>query len=223
MSVASSSKSISSVTTRQSVEDKSNIHLVGRTSHQITGAKLPSIRQVLQVFFYNLRFVGLDKNESAYLTVDAVLVFWKQARIPTRGRDKCKNEVVNLYEQLRNIGRTPSEKRSTDQKRKVEEFVDKLDDLFDIASAKAMEQMKIEEDKQFLEMQKQKGRPGSMIGVDMTLYGREKRSQIRKEKEIERQKKYEEEMSRKAGNKNWSSVDRACVYGVFISILCSQY
>lgn len=205
MSAASTSKTpaktVSSVTTRQAVEDKSNIHLVGRTTHQITGAKLPSNRQVLQVFFHNLRFVKLDKYKSADLTIDSVLIFWKQAHIPTRGHNKCAEKLVALYQKLRNFGRTKPSRRSDGKVDEVQEFVDKLDDLFDIASANALEQMKIEEDKQFLEMQRLKGRPKSMIGVDMALYEREKRSQIRKEKQFERQKKHEEEMTRKAGNK----------------------
>lgn len=49
-------------------------------------------------------------------------------------------------------------------------------------------------------LQRQKGRPGSMIGVDMNLYGREKRAQSRREKEKARTRKYEEESARHAGN-----------------------
>lgn len=79
-------------------------------------------------------------------------------------------------------------------------FVDSLDDLFDIASINALDEIKIPEDKQFLEMQRMKGRPGCMIGVDMTLYEREQRSQARKEKEDERKKKHEEQMSQQKGN-----------------------
>ncbi|KAL4714691.1 hypothetical protein ACJJTC_012608 [Scirpophaga incertulas] len=46
---------------------KKDIFLVGNIKHMITGAKLPSNRQVLAVFFYNIREVGLKVNESANL------------------------------------------------------------------------------------------------------------------------------------------------------------
>lgn len=86
--------------------------MVARTSHQITGAKLPSIRQVLQVFFHNLRHVRFAKSGSASLTIDAVLIFWKQARIPTREFHKCAEKLIQLYEQWRNIGKTQPNRRS---------------------------------------------------------------------------------------------------------------
>lgn len=59
--------------------------------------------------------------------------------------------------------------------------------------------MKIAEDKLFLEMQRKKGRPGCMAGVDMKLYEREKRAEVRKEKEDARKRKHEEEMSQQKG------------------------
>lgn len=74
--------------------------MIGRTSHQIVGAKLPSNRQVLQVLFQNIRFVYMYKGEvevSAKLALQAVMLFWEQARIPTRRIDKCQEKLVELY------------------------------------------------------------------------------------------------------------------------------
>lgn len=93
-----------------------------------------------------------------------------------------------------------SYKKIERSKKIADEFVESLDDLFDIATSDALETIKIAEDKQFLEMQRQKGRPGSMAGIDMILYGREKRAQERREKEEARKRKYEEELCRQAGN-----------------------
>lgn len=61
--------SVSSVKTRQADEKERQIALIGHVSHQIVGAKLPSNRQALQVFFYNMRFVKLSAKESANLTM----------------------------------------------------------------------------------------------------------------------------------------------------------
>lgn len=215
-------KSISSIATRQTVEKKYNIDLIGNTSHQITGAKLPSNRQVLQVFFHNMHFVNLDQIKSAKLAIDSALIFWKQARIPTRNKDKCVSKLLDLYTTWKNIRKTQSEKRSNTQNNDANQFVESLDDLFDISAANAMQTMKIEEDKQFLEMQRQKGRPGSMIGVDMALFGREQRSLNRKEREDARRAKHEEEMARQAGISNvYLSLFWPLFIFVIFSIFCS--
>lgn len=210
MSDIQSKSSASSVSTRKSVEHLQNIDLIGKTSHQIVGAKLPSNRQVLQLFFYNMRFVNrsklIDTKYLAKLTIDAAKIFWQQARIPIRGDHKCKEQLLKLYADWNTIRKTTPDKRSKNQREFAESFVDSLDDLFDIAIANALNEMKIPEDKKFLEMQRQKGRPGSMSGVDMTLYGQEKRAQERKEKEDARKKKHDEQMAQQKGNSAY------CVY-----------
>lgn len=81
--------------------------------------------------------------------------------------------------------------RRTDQQLSLENFfVDSLDDLFDIARANAMETMKIQEDKDFLAKQREKGRPGAMVGVDKILQAREKKKAERRALEKERREKH---------------------------------
>lgn len=184
----SQARSTSSKVTRKSTENLYNIDMVGMISHQITGAKLPSNRQILQTLFYNTRIVKLAKRESAKLTIDAALIFWAQARIPTRYPSRCVDKLIELHDTWRNIGRTVPEKRSAAQKQAAQEFTDGLDDLFDIATTDAIDTMRIQEDKDFLTMQRKKGRPG-MAGIDRVLFGRQKRSEERKEKEEERKLK----------------------------------
>ena len=63
------------------------------------------------------------------------------------------------------------------QSKKVEAFKSSLDDLFDIAHQDALINTN-EEDRQFLLLQRQKGRPGCMGGVDIKfLRGKERRAQ----------------------------------------------
>lgn len=71
-----------------------------------------------------------------------------------------------------------------------------LDDLFDIAAADAHQRvtMKNEEDKEFLLKQRQKGRPGSMLGIDTKLSTKEDRSRLRREKEEARRLKHDESL-----------------------------
>lgn len=203
MSDTQSKSSGSGVSTRKSVENLQNIQIIGKTSHQILGAKLPSNRQLLQVLFYNMRFVDQNKQKyaksSAKLAIDAAKIFWQQARIP-REDHKCVEKLLKLYEDWKSIVKTRPEKRSTNQNEFADSFTNSLDDLFDIASQNAMNEMRIEEDKRFLEMQRKKGRPGCMVGVDNVLYGREKRAQARAEREEERKRKHEEQLSQQNGN-----------------------
>lgn len=203
-SAGETNPSISSVTTRKSVDNLKKIDLIGKTSHLITGAKLPSNKQVLQVFFHNIRFVHLKAKESARLTINATKLFWHQARIPVREDQKCVDKLIKLYEKWKVVQKTAPHKRSDAQINVAEMYVGNLDELFDIATADALQTMKIEEDKQFLEMQRKTGRPGCMVGVDMTLYGREKRADERRAKEHERKRKHQEEMSQQTGNKSLS-------------------
>lgn len=178
--------STSRLITRKAIENLKKVDLIGNVSHQINGAKLPSNRQVLQVLFYNMRFVDLTAKQSAKLTIDAVKIFWHQARIPIREDHKCQDKLIKLYDKWKNIQKTLPDKRSNAQKQLAETFLENLDNLFDIATANALEEIKIVEDKEFLEMQRLKGRPGCMTGVDMALYEKEKRVQERQEKETNR-------------------------------------
>lgn len=182
----------STVETRSAHEKLRQIEMVGQTSHQISGAKLPSNRQVLQVFFYNMRFVQQDANASAKLALKAVLIFWEQARIPVRDVYRCSDQILKLYKQWTTIKKRIPSKRSPAQIESAKKFQDSLDDLFDISPEDVFSRIRIEEDKQFLIKQKQKGRPGCMAGVDMKLFAREFRSFQRQKNEQSRKRKYEQ-------------------------------
>lgn len=153
--------------------------------NQILGSKLPSKRDVLGVLFYNMRKVNLSLANSVSLVIDECLIFWKKARIPTRDRCHCLKQLKKLYEVLRNIEK--SKKRNSETtKSKEYDFAETLDDLFDIAHASAMDLIKIDSDKKFLLLQRQKGLPGCMLGTDKKLVDKEKRKEEREEKTNQR-------------------------------------
>lgn len=60
------------------------IYLIGSQITQIQGSKLPSNRQVLSVFFYNMRTVNLTTKESVTLPMRECCIFWEKTRIPIR-------------------------------------------------------------------------------------------------------------------------------------------
>lgn len=79
------------------------------------------------------------------------------------------------------------------------DFADKLDDLFDIAHADALTLTQLPEDREFLRKQREKGRQGSMLGVDGILAAREKRQAKRLEQEQLRKQKSDIEMAHRSG------------------------
>ncbi|GBN83840.1 hypothetical protein AVEN_257962-1 [Araneus ventricosus] len=58
-------------------------------------------------------------------------------------------------------------------------FISDLNNLFDIAHANALEIIKIEEDRKLLLSQREAGRRGCLMGVDMKLAKREERVLLR--------------------------------------------
>lgn len=138
------------------------------------GTKLPSRKQVLKMYFYGTRQRKISADKSAYLVTDTVIIFWRQAFIPTKHRGDVKNKVQSLVAEWQTLQKSSLRGGET-QNRKEDEFVAKLDDLFDIAHANALEMVTDPEDAAFLQMQRQKGRIGCMAGVDENQARRQKR------------------------------------------------
>ena len=198
------------------IRKRNEIYLVGYVSQQITGCKLPSNHQVLKSLFYNMRIVGLGIKEAARLTVLEVFVFWEKGRIPCQLLKHCIPKVEKLYNEWRDLQKSASRKSKT-QEEKVLQFTSKFDDLFDIATKDALSRMTIEEDREFLTMQRKKGRPGSIGGVDMKTARADQRKAARiakmeKLKQKASQKKEEEgkdqlELSSSSYNSDGSEIE----------------
>jgi len=75
-----------------------HIFLIGSKETQILGSKFPSLKQVFQIFFLNLRTVKLNIRESANLVIRECIIFWEKARIPTRAVQHCVNELIKTGE-----------------------------------------------------------------------------------------------------------------------------
>lgn len=155
-STSSSTPATSGATSRQ----RDKIFLIGYMSHQITGSKLPSNGQVLRCLFYNKRQVKLETRDAARLTIQEVL-FWEKSKIPTKQLKNCIAKLEKLQEEWRKLQRNATRRLSKAQSKKVEAFKSSLDDLFDIAHQDALKNTN-EEDRQFLLLQRQKGRAGSI-------------------------------------------------------------
>lgn len=168
-----------------------DIFLIGSIAINITGAKLPSREQVLKVFFYNNRVVNMNPRDSARLAVREAAIFWEKAKIPMKQEHRCVDTLMDLYKRWENIRKSCN--RRNEKQDEIEKcFKDELDELFDIAHGNAMELMKNERDREFLRKQREKGRPGSMAGVDVILALKEQKKQARMAQEEQRKRKYYE-------------------------------
>lgn len=168
---------------------KKEIFLIGDVKHQITGSKLPSNGQVLAVLFYNIREVNLSVNESANLTIRECIIYWEKARIPTKSLPNCVKKLVNLYQVWRDLQKNAKKTQEVFEQRR-REFLADLNNLFDIAHADALQLIKINEDKVFLQRQREPGRPGHLAGVDKKLTDREEKTRLRNIDEEKRRAKY---------------------------------
>ena len=164
------------------------IYLIGYAERQIVGAKLPSNIQVLRVLFSNMRKVKLSLRLSATLVIKEVEVFWEKARIPVRKLQRSIEKLEYLYKEWKNLNKSKNRQTAT-QKQKEIDFIDKFNDLFDIAHGNAIDMMEIEEDKQFLICQREKERVGSLIGPDRSFALQEELERLQNEAKQSRQQK----------------------------------
>jgi len=73
--------------------------------------------------------------------------------------------------------------------KKENEFLDHFDNLFDIAHSNTINMVDNDVDKQFLNCQRQNGRPGLLTGIDRTSYRKEKKN-IYDLKKLKKEKKH---------------------------------
>lgn len=191
---------------------KNTIHFIGVPYDQILGNKLPSRKQVLSVFFFNHRVRNLTISASANMVAEELLVFWKKARVPTQEKKHCVNKVISLHKEWITVTKHINRRNDTQQKNE-HDFIESLEDLFDVAAEKALQTMKIEQDRQFLILQRQKGRPGSMIGVDNVLFQKEKRRMKRLEEAETRQAAASIEMATGSSSNDHTMEEMECDVG----------
>lgn len=179
-----------------STRAQTNIYLLGSTITELTGTKLPSIGMALGLFLHHHVELNKTIRESSTTTIEEITKFWQRARIPVQELRNCQPKLEKLFEQWRLLKKNKNRSTVT-QKRKESEFVSELDNLFDIAHANALNMIKISQDKEFLLAQREKGRRGSMLGVDKHLEQIEKRANLKKQaslKRFEHMKKKSEEV-----------------------------
>jgi len=167
---------------------KTEVYLLGSKTTDITGSKLPSIRQSLGLFIQRHTEMKETRRDAAAFVIQRVFAFWKKARIPTRAVQHCQQKLDDLFEEWRLLKENKA-RQSTTQKAREAKFCEKLDSLFDIAHGGALNMITIPEDRDFLLAQREVSRRGCMAGVDLSLHRKEKRRAERLLQEEERHRR----------------------------------
>ena len=169
-----------------------DIYLLGNKKESLSGCKLPSNGDVLRVYLHHMGEKGMVKHEAAVQTMKEVEKFWEKARIPIRPFHHAVKKLEGLVSEWEALKKNKG-RRSETQEKNEEKFCDTLNDLFDTAHQDALNMIKITEDKAFLEAQREKGRRGSMAGVDMKLAKQEEEKSKQEERKLRRIAKQQDE------------------------------
>lgn len=175
----------------RSLRSDTRISFVGFEQSQILGSKLPTNKDVLQLFFYHVRTQGMSIRQSATLAAREAILFWDKAKIPTRKEQHCVDKLEKLYNEWRNLEKTSSKSRKeTEVHRKKEtDFIEKINQIFDIAQANA-NKMISKEGQIFLQNRRNEKRVGSLAGIDRKMMQKERRKNDRIE--TDRERRYDE-------------------------------
>lgn len=146
---------------------KTGVRLIGQISPVLTVTKLPSVKEVLQLFFYYKIEGKLTNNAAADSTAHDLLTIWEKASIPAQKKQHVKQKILKYFNQwqLLKKNKDNKSKRSESLQQKEKSWQNGLEALFDIAHALALDIITIEEDKQFLLAQRH-NRSGKIGNLD---------------------------------------------------------
>ncbi|KAG0710219.1 hypothetical protein GWK47_002571 [Chionoecetes opilio] len=129
--------------------------------------------------------------------IEAVLLIWGRAGIPTSALRTAKEKLLSLVAKYESLQK--HRKRASETARmKKEMFKGDLEDLFDVASSDALDQMTVEENKAFLRSQREDRATSSIAGLDcVTVEAQERKKERERAEEMrkERSKKEKEAMT----------------------------
>lgn len=175
---------------QRSLRSDTKIIIIGFEQFQMLGTKLPTSKEVLQVFFYNLRTLKMKLRESSTLAVREAILFWNKAGIPTRQEPHCIEKLEKIYNEWRGVCKN-LHRQNEHQKKVEEEFLKNINQLFDIAHSNAMNMIS-KDGQTFLINQRSENRVGGLAGVDRKAMQKAKRRNDRIEKETERKRRHYE-------------------------------
>jgi hypothetical protein len=176
-----------------STRSKKDVFLLGSDLENLHGSKLPSNGDVLRLYINKLQLAS-TKHEAAVTVIKEVQLFWNKARIPMRRSDHAVAKLEDLIQKWEGLKKNKSRRTAT-QVTNEEAFSETFSDLFDVAHQDAMQMINIKEDKEFLLAQREKGRRGVMVGVDMKLTKKEEAKEGKLHRQLQLEEKQQLEIA----------------------------
>ena len=130
----------------------------------------------LDTFYIFIKFKKMKVRVASQQCIQAISFIWRKAGILIRAQRHSIPKLEKLFAHWQRLQKHKT-RQTAGHKAKEDEFVKRLGDLFDIAHADALRIIKIPKDKAFLVAERQKGRPRSMLALDMVKYHLEQRTQ----------------------------------------------
>ena len=176
---------------------ETDVWIIGPCSDSLSQTKLPTIRQVLSLFFYLHKVEMKTVRDSSRAAVRATLHLWEKARIPTTIERNAIEKLEKAFDQWVRLKKS-STRRTESQAANEAAFGLSIAGLFDIAHADALQLISNPEDRAFL-IDQRGARKFYMAGVDKKLAEREERAKERRFQEKAREN--DEEKKREAREK----------------------
>jgi len=183
-------ESMDAVVTRS----QTKLYLIDQPVSELSNVRLASNGEVLGLFFHLHVILGQSIRPAATSVIKQVVTIWNRARIPTCRKDHAIVKLEKLHKEWKNLKRHINRKSEL-QAVNEESFCTKMNNLFDIAHADALKDIRIQEDRDFLLAQREPGRRGYMVSVDKVLTGKEERKARRIELQKIRRERAQNEAS----------------------------
>ncbi|XP_047123055.1 uncharacterized protein LOC124806322 [Hydra vulgaris] len=166
------------------------VWLIGQPEKDLPSNVLPTTGDVLRTFFHYHKTIKQTVSASAKSTSSDLVKIWSKARIPMTYQPHIVSKVKVCFDEYSLIKKNKG-RESESQLAREKAFKDKLNLLFDIAHKDTGTLIKIDEDKLFLEDQRN-ARMMKMSGEDVRLSQQEERAAQRRQAEAERKQREEE-------------------------------
>lgn len=135
------------------------VYLIGDMNEKLVGRKLPTVREVMSLFFYQTRLCNSSVKRSVSITIEKVEEKWMHAGIPVLKKKNVIGKLLKIYYTWQNLNKNRKRKNSPAQKKKKALFIEKSEKLFDIARSNVDKDL--DDDKRtFLKAQRSPGRYG---------------------------------------------------------------
>jgi len=113
------------------------VWLLGMPDKDILGCGLPTNGAILRNFMFHHQTNGLTVAHAAKATIDAALLIWARARIPTQRVDSAVRKLRKLYDEYCVLKKTRLMQKES-CRFKEEQFKTDLNELFDISRKDAI-------------------------------------------------------------------------------------